>query len=92
VLASLRSAPGRRAVWRCLDGREAKQRSSSSSPAGTGASERRGGRRDPLLEQARKTAATAAGLVPSDPYSAYVLAYDAARFACIAQNQALLPR
>ncbi len=38
----------------------------------------------PLLEQARKTAATAAGLVSSDPYSAYVLAYDAARFACIA--------
>ncbi|HEX9536804.1 MAG TPA: hypothetical protein VGA04_01355, partial [Streptosporangiaceae bacterium] len=32
----------------------------------------------------RKTAATAAGLVASDPYSAYVLAYDAARFACIA--------
>jgi hypothetical protein len=38
----------------------------------------------PLLEQARKTAATAAGLVSSDAYSAYVLAYDAARFACIA--------
>lgn len=37
-----------------------------------------------LLEQARKTAATAAGLVFDDPYSAYVLAYDAARFACIA--------
>ncbi|MGH3188871.1 MAG: hypothetical protein ACRDPY_34475 [Streptosporangiaceae bacterium] len=39
---------------------------------------------DPLLEQARRTATTAAGLVSSDPYSAYVLAYDAARFACIA--------
>lgn len=38
----------------------------------------------PLLEQARKTAATAAGLVSSDAYSAYVLAYDAARFACVA--------
>ena len=38
----------------------------------------------PLLDQARKTAATAAGLVSSDAYSAYVLAYDAARFACIA--------
>jgi hypothetical protein len=38
----------------------------------------------PLLEQAHKTAATAAGLVSSDAYSAYVLAYDAARFACIA--------
>jgi len=36
----------------------------------------------PLLEQARKTAATAAGLVQDDPYSAFVLAYDAARFAC----------
>ena len=38
----------------------------------------------PLLDQARKTAATAAGLVSSDAYSAYVLAYDSARFACIA--------
>jgi hypothetical protein len=38
----------------------------------------------PLLEQARKTATTAAGLVSSDAYSAYVLAYDAARSACIA--------
>jgi hypothetical protein len=38
----------------------------------------------PLLDQARRTAATAAGLVSSDPYSAYVLADDAARFACIA--------
>ena len=37
-----------------------------------------------LLDQARRTAATAAGLVSSDAYSAYVLAYDAARFACIA--------
>ena len=37
-----------------------------------------------LLEQASKTAATAAGLVSSDAYSAYVLAYDSARFACIA--------
>jgi hypothetical protein len=37
-----------------------------------------------LLEQARKTAVTAAGLVSSDAYSAFVLAYDAARFACIA--------
>ncbi len=35
----------------------------------------------PLLEQAQKTATTAAGLVFSDAYSAYVLAYDAARFA-----------
>src|ERR1019366_5202113 len=38
----------------------------------------------PLLTQARKTAATAEGLVQADAYSAYVLAYDAARFACIA--------
>ncbi|HEY6315643.1 MAG TPA: hypothetical protein VIY52_33210 [Streptosporangiaceae bacterium] len=38
----------------------------------------------PLLEQARKTAATAAGLVQDDAYSAFVLAYDAARFACAA--------
>jgi hypothetical protein len=37
-----------------------------------------------LLAQARRTAATAAGLVPADAHSAYVLAYDAARFACIA--------
>src|SRR5256885_13419545 len=38
----------------------------------------------PLLAQAHKTAATAAGLVQADAHSAYVLAYDAARFACIA--------
>ncbi len=38
----------------------------------------------PLLTQARKTAATAGGLVQVDAYSAYVLAYDAARFACVA--------
>lgn len=35
-----------------------------------------------LLAHARRTALTAAGLVQVDPYSAYVLAYDAARFAC----------
>jgi hypothetical protein len=33
----------------------------------------------PLLAQAHKTAATAAGLVQADAHSAYVLAYDAAR-------------
>ncbi len=38
----------------------------------------------PLLKQAHRTVATAAGLVSDDPYSAYVLAYDAARFACVA--------
>lgn len=38
----------------------------------------------PLLAQARRTAATAAGLVAADAYSAYILAYDAGRFACIA--------
>ncbi len=38
----------------------------------------------PLLKQAHRTVATAAGLVSHDPYSAYVLAYDAARFACVA--------
>jgi hypothetical protein len=38
----------------------------------------------PLLAQAARTAATAAGLVTADPYSAYVLAYDATRFACVA--------
>ena len=37
-----------------------------------------------LLAQARKTAATAGSLVQADAYSAYVLAYDAARFACLA--------
>jgi len=36
----------------------------------------------PLLAQARKTAASAAALNPSDAHSAFVLAYDAARFAC----------
>jgi len=38
----------------------------------------------PLLAQAQRTAATAASLVEADAYSAYVLAYDAARFACVA--------
>jgi len=38
----------------------------------------------PLLAQASKTAATAAVVAGSDAYSAYVLAYDAARSACIA--------
>jgi HEPN domain-containing protein len=38
----------------------------------------------PLLEAARKTVATAAGLVEADARSAYVLAYDAARLACSA--------
>lgn len=37
-----------------------------------------------LLAQAGRTAGTAAGLVGIDPYSAYVLAYDAARFAGVA--------
>jgi HEPN domain-containing protein len=38
----------------------------------------------PLLAQATRTVATAAVVVRTDAYSAYVLAYDAARFACIA--------
>jgi hypothetical protein len=38
----------------------------------------------PLLDQARSTAATAATLTGADAYSAYILAYDAARFACTA--------
>ena len=38
----------------------------------------------PMLAQAERTAATAAGLIAADTYSAYVLAYDAARFACVA--------
>jgi len=37
-----------------------------------------------LLAQADRTASTAAGLIETDAYSAYVLAYDAARFACVA--------
>lgn len=37
-----------------------------------------------LLAQADRTASTAAGLIEADAYSAYVLAYDAARFACVA--------
>jgi hypothetical protein len=36
----------------------------------------------PMLGHARRTIRTAAGLIQDDPYSAYVLAYDAARFAC----------
>jgi hypothetical protein len=38
----------------------------------------------PLLAQAHRTTTTAAGLIRTDPYSAYVLAYDAARFGCVA--------
>ena len=38
----------------------------------------------PLLRQANTTAATAATLVQADAHSAYILAYDAARFACTA--------
>ena len=47
----------------------------------------------PLLAQAHRTAATAAGLVHADAHSAYVLAYDAARFACIAcwRSKACVP-
>ncbi len=37
-----------------------------------------------LLAQARGTVSTAEGLVDADAYSSYVLAYDAARFACFA--------
>lgn len=37
-----------------------------------------------LLVRAQRTVTTAAGLVQDDAYSAYVLAYDAARFACTA--------
>ncbi|HEV2372026.1 MAG TPA: HEPN domain-containing protein [Streptosporangiaceae bacterium] len=38
----------------------------------------------PLLKQARRTVETASSLIETDTHSAYVLAYDAARFACIA--------
>lgn len=38
----------------------------------------------PLLEKAHRTIATAAGISADDPYSSYVLAYDAARAACTA--------
>lgn len=38
----------------------------------------------PLLRQAKTTAATAATLTAADAYSAYILAYDAARFTCTA--------
>jgi hypothetical protein len=38
----------------------------------------------PLLAQAERTATTASGLIGTDAYSAYVLAYDAARFTCVA--------
>jgi hypothetical protein len=38
----------------------------------------------PWLAKARRTLATAAGAVDTDPDSAFTLAYDAARFACVA--------
>lgn len=39
---------------------------------------------DPWLAKARRTHATASGIAGSDPDSAYVLSYDAARHACTA--------
>jgi hypothetical protein len=38
----------------------------------------------PLLEKAHRTVATAGDIGAGDPYSSYVLAYDAARAACTA--------
>ena len=38
----------------------------------------------PLLAKARRTATTAGSLIQADAYSSYILAYDAARFACLA--------
>jgi hypothetical protein len=38
----------------------------------------------PLLTHARRIVASASSLADKDPYSAYVLAYDASRFACTA--------
>lgn len=37
-----------------------------------------------LLQRAQRTLSTAAGLIASDPASAYVLAYDGARYVCTA--------
>jgi hypothetical protein len=38
----------------------------------------------PWLARARTTMMTAEGIASADPHSAYTLAYDAARFACVA--------
>jgi hypothetical protein len=47
----------------------------------------------PWIAKARRTSASAAELTDTDPDSAYVLAYDAARFACLAllTHQGLRP-
>jgi len=47
----------------------------------------------PWIAKARRTSASAAELTDTDPDSAYVLAYDAARFACVAllTHQGLRP-
>ena len=47
----------------------------------------------PWIAKARRTRASAAELINSDPDSAYILAYDAARFACVAllTHQGLRP-
>jgi hypothetical protein len=54
-----------------------------------------GGQADghPWIARARRTCASAAELADADPDSAYVLAYDAARFACVAllTHQGLRP-
>lgn len=48
---------------------------------------------EPWLVKARRTLTSAAGLADADPDSAYILAYDAARFACTAllNHQGLRP-
>jgi hypothetical protein len=62
-----------------------RSRSGEAHPqSGTGACDSLAADGAPLLAQAQKTAVTAAGLVQADAHSTYVLAYDAARFACIA--------
>ena len=59
------------------------------------ASDLEGGQADgqPWIAKARRTLASAADLAGRDPDSAYVLAYDAARFACTAllNHQGLRP-
>lgn len=48
---------------------------------------------EPLLNRAEQTLTTAAGLLDTDPHSAYILAYDAARYGCTAllAHQGLRP-
>jgi hypothetical protein len=60
------------------------RRGTAHPPQGTGADNGGSRRRCPAPGASTQDGSHAAGLVLADAYSSYVLAYDAARFACVA--------